>query len=406
MSMYHLGSPQKLILHKLDEFSAFCLLNNKYYGKGKTMEKKLYVQYIDEKYKKLDMLSRNQGLETWLVKDNCTGKLFILKETMPELEDIYRTLQSSTNKNLVTISETVKLDKKCIVIEEYISGCTLEEIINNGNTNVKMVFNIIKQLLEVLIFLHGINIIHRDINPKNILVSTDGVVKLIDFGIARKYKENSVNDTTILGTEGFAAPEQFGFQQTDGRSDIYSLGVLFHLLLSGKMPKGGRCLNIEYKEFIEKCISLEPSLRYQSALEAYTSLISMETAGQVNTVSKKTYKNPYCLPGFRSNIWWKKAIAISFYVIMAIYMYEMVYECSKTPASFSLEFIALSLYIILAFIIATNYGNWTSRIWPVSRFNKFFKIFTRIVLFMFIFYYGIMLEEYVRYTMLGFPRPK
>lgn len=370
------------------------------------MEKDLQIQYLDEKYKKLDMLSKNQGLETWLVKDNSTGKLFILKEIMPELADIYRTLQSFPNKNLVTISQTVKSDNKCIVIEEYISGNTLEEIINNGNTNVQAAFNIIKQLLEVLVFIHGINIIHRDINPRNVMVSTDGIIKLIDFGIARKYKENSVADTTILGTEGFAAPEQFGFQQTDGRSDIYSLGVLFHLLLSGRMPEGNRCLNIEYKEFIQKCISLEPSLRYQSALEAYTSLVSMETAKQVNPVPEKPHKNPVCLPGFRSNIWWKKAIAISFYIIMVIYMSGMLYECSKTPASFSLEFIALFLYVILAFIAVTNYGNWTYRIWPVSRFDKSLKILIRIVLFMFIFYYGIMLEEYVRYTMLGLPRPK
>ncbi len=406
MSMCYLGSPQKSLLHKLCKSSAFYLLSNKYYRKGKIMEKNLQRQYIDENYKKLDMLSSNQGLETWLVKDNRTGKLFVLKETVPELTDIYRTLQSFTNKNLVTILETARLDNKCIIIEEYISGNTLEEIINNGNTNVHTALYIIKQLLEVLIFLHGINIIHRDINPKNVMVSTDGVVKLIDFGIARKYKENSVNDTTILGTEGFAAPEQFGFQQTDGRSDIYSLGVLFHLLLSGKMPEGGRCLNMEYKEFIQKCISLEPSMRYQSALEAYTSLLSMEDTNPVNPVPQKPYKSPYSLPGFRSNVPWKKALAISFYIIMAIYMSGMLHECSKTPLSFSLEFIALSLYIILAFIALTNYGNWTYRVWPVSRFDKSLKILIRILLFMFIFYYGVMLEEYVRYTMLGLPRPK
>lgn len=370
------------------------------------MDKKLYTQYIDEKYIKLDLLGNSQGLETWLVKDNCTGKLFILKETMPELAEIYRTLQAFTNKNLATIYETFKSDNKFIVIEEFISGDTLEEIINNGNSNVHKSFYIIKQLLEVLIFLHGINIIHRDINPRNILVSTDGVVKLIDFGIARKYKDGSENDTAILGTAGFAAPEQFGFQQTDGRSDIYSLGVLFHLLLSGNMPKGGQCLDIEYKEFIQKCISLDPSMRYQSALEAYTSLVSTATTVQVNTAPNKQNNNPYCLPGFRSNTSWKKALAISFYIIMAIYIFASLKECSKTPASFFLEFTSLLLYIIFAFIIVIDYGNWTGRIWPVSRFNKSLKIFIRIILFMFIFYYGVTIEEYVRYTMLGLPRPK
>lgn len=370
------------------------------------MEKNLQIQYINETYKKLDMLGKNQSLETWLVKDNHTRKLFVLKETMPELAEIYRTLQKFTNRNLVTIYETFKLDDKFIVIEEFVSGDTLEEIINSGKTSGQIAFNIIKQLLEVLIFLHGINIIHRDINPKNILVSTDGVVKLIDFGIARKYKANSVKDTTILGTAGFAAPEQFGFQQTDGRSDIYSAGVLFHLLLSGKIPEGGRCLDIEHKNFIQKCISLEPSMRYQSALEAYTALVSVAETSHVNLGHKELADNPYCLPGFRSNKRSKKAFAISFYVIMVIYILGSLIECLKTPASFFLELIALSLYIILAFIIATDYGKWTFRIWPVSRFNKYLKIFIRIVLFMVIFYYGFTLEEYVRYTILGLPRPK
>ncbi len=370
------------------------------------MENNLHIQYIDEKYIKLDLLSNNQGLETWLVKDNCTGKLFLLKETMPELAEIYRTLQLFPNKNLAAIYETFKPDNKFIVIEEFISGDTLEEIINKGNANVHTSFYIIKQILEVLIFLHGINIIHRDINPRNILVSTDGVVKLIDFGIARKYKEGSSNDTAILGTAGFAAPEQFGFQQTDGRSDIYSLGVLFHLLLSGSMPKGSQCLDIEYKEFIQKCISLDPSMRYQSALEAYTALISTTTASKVNTVPSKQDNSPYCLPGFRSNTPWKKTLSISFYIIMAIYIFASLKECSKTPASFFLELTALFLYIIFAFIIVTDYGKWTGRLWPVSRLNKSLKIFIRIIFFIFIFYYGVTIEEYVRYTMLGIPRPK
>ncbi len=370
------------------------------------MEKNLQIQYINETYKKLDILGNSQGLETWLVKNNHTGKLFVLKETMPELEEIYKTLQTFTNRNLVTIYETFKSDGKFIVIEEFVSGETLEDIINSGNSSRQIVLDIIKQLLEVLIFLHGINIIHRDINPKNILVSTDGIVKLIDFGIARKYKDNSVRDTTILGTAGFAAPEQFGFQQTDGRSDIYSVGILFHLLLSGKIPEGNKCLDIQYKDFIQKCISLEPSMRYQSALEAYTALIPAATADKTRPVYNKPDCSPYCLPGFRSNTKWKKILAISFYIIIAIYILGSLIECFKTPTSFLLEFIALSLYTVLAFIIATDYGKWTFRIWPFSFFNQSLKIFIRIILFMVVFYYGFTLEEYIRYTMIGLPRPK
>ena len=91
---------------------------------------------------------------------------------------------------------------------------------------------------------------------------------------------------------------------------------------------------------------------------------------------------------------------------MAIYIFASLKECSKTPASFFLELTALFLYIIFAFIIVTDYGKWTGRLWPVSRLNKSLKIFIRIIFFIFIFYYGVTIEEYVRYTMLGILRPK
>ena len=65
---------------------------------------------------------------------------------------------------------------------------------------------------------------------------------MIDFGISRKTKEGRTKDTTFLGTAGYAAPEQFGFMQTDIRSDIYSIGVVFHEMLTGKMPEGNKCI--------------------------------------------------------------------------------------------------------------------------------------------------------------------
>ncbi|MCM1256313.1 MAG: protein kinase [Roseburia sp.] len=84
------------------------------------------------------------------------------------------------------------------------------------------------QILEGLDVIHRLKLVHRDINPQNIVISSDGVVKIIDFGIGRMYKELQGRDTEFLGTAGYAAPEQFGFSQSDARTDIYSVGVILN----------------------------------------------------------------------------------------------------------------------------------------------------------------------------------
>lgn len=378
----------------------------------------LQMQYLQETYKKLERLGWNHNKATWLVKNNNNQRLFVWKEIELEMTGIYQKLQTIFSRNLVSISEIVRVDDKVIVvIEEYVSGATLEELIPTGKIDEKMAVDIVRQLLEVLSILHGQNIIHRDINPKNVLLSTDGVVKLLDFGIARETKEYQDKDTTILGTAGYAAPEQYGFQQTDGRTDIYSLGVLFHVMLTKKLPEGSICQETKYQRFIQKCISLDPNQRYQSTLEAYRDLDFHEekhiapahTAGNhlLHLGNEKSdhievsTKNPYIPAGFRSNVLWKKILAGCFYVIMGIYMVGSIAECAKTPIAFVLEFIAVMVYLVLSFVFLTNYGDWIHRIWPFSRIKRKWEMFVRVTLFIAAFYYGYTLEMYVRVTMLG-----
>lgn len=119
------------------------------------------------------------------------------------------------------------------VIEEFIDGKNLDEYIANQAFSADKLFNIFNQLCNATHFLHAnysTEIIHRDIKPSNILVAESGQVKLIDFGIARNFEENANNDTHKFGTVGYASPEQFGFSQTDVRSDVYSLGRVLEFL--------------------------------------------------------------------------------------------------------------------------------------------------------------------------------
>ena len=388
----------------------------------------MQLAYLQEVYKKLDKLGENQNKETWLVKSNIDKKLYIWKEIELEMTVIYQKLKMVSSKNLASIMELVRIDDRAIVIEEYISGDMLQELIQSGRLREGMAVNIILQLLEVLSVVHGQNIVHRDINPGNVLLSTDGVVKLLDFGIAREPKEGQGKDTTILGTAGYAAPEQFGFQQTDGRSDIYSVGVLFYVMLTGRLPDGNIYCQPRYQNFIRKCISLEPRERYQSALEAYRDLeysrkvqenakstgMARERAENEDmgnfTYSQKEMAakaeqsniNPYIPVGFRRKGFWKKFLAGCFYAMLGIYIVGMAVECAVTPVSFFLELLALMLYIVLAFVCLTNYGNWLHRIWPFSKINKRWEMLIRFTLFCIVFNYGYELEKYVRLVMLGF----
>lgn len=388
----------------------------------------MQLAYLQEVYKKLDKLGENQNKETWLVKSNIDKKLYIWKEIELDMTAIYQKLKMVSSKNLASVMELVRIDDKAIVIEEYISGDTLQELIPSGGIGEGMAVNITRQLLEVLSVLHGQNIVHRDINPSNILLSTDGVVKLLDFGIAREPKEGQGKDTTILGTAGYAAPEQFGFQQTDGRSDIYSLGVLFYVMLTGRLPDGNIYCQPKYQNFIRKCISLEPRERYQSALEAYRDLEYGREAGEdkksagtargraeIENMENSSYSqkemaagaeqpkiNPYIPVGFRKKGFWKKFLAGSFYAVWGIYIVAMAVECAVTPVSFLLELVALMLYIVLAFVCLTNYGDWLHRIWPLSKLNEKWEMLIRFALFCVVFTYGNKLEKYVRIVMLGF----
>lgn len=116
---------------------------------------------------------------------------------------------------------------------------------------------VIRSLCDILHKLHGNlpPIIHRDIKPSNIIFSSDGVVKLIDFNAARELRAEQNEDTRLMGTRRFAAPEQYGFGQSDPRTDIYALGITFYYMLTGDYPDSGKYAG-KYYDIITKCYNL------------------------------------------------------------------------------------------------------------------------------------------------------
>ena len=154
-------------------------------------------------------------------------------------------------------------DDGITVLEEYIEGDRLDMILEKGPLEKRVACRYACQLCDALTFLHSFGIIHRDIKPSNIIIKRDGTAVLIDLSIARQISENDT-DTRELGTPGFAAPEQFGISQSGKETDIYALGVLLNLMLTGvhptvNMPKG------YFKSIIKKATSTQMTKRFRSA---------------------------------------------------------------------------------------------------------------------------------------------
>ena len=146
----------------------------------------------------------------------------------------------------------------CYTYEEYINGETLAEILGNGPISDEKAVHWIRQLCEAVRFLHEQSsiIIHRDIKPSNIMLSFDGIIKLIDFDASKEFTPNQQRDTELIGTPNYAAPEQYGFAASDPRTDIYAVGILLHELITGYKPNEINApYEGRYKKIIQKCIS-------------------------------------------------------------------------------------------------------------------------------------------------------
>lgn len=184
-------------------------------------------------------------------------------------DSVYNVLKSVRNENLAKVYYVSKNDEKVLVVEEFIDGISVGDVLKTGLYTEDGVINIISQLCNAVYSLHENNIIHRDIKPENIIIDNNGNAYLIDFDSARLYKPYQPNDTVFNGTTGFAAPEQYGLSQTDFRTDIYALGIVMNTMLTGEHPVKKLYSRGRLSKIIERCIKTEPENRFQNIEELY-----------------------------------------------------------------------------------------------------------------------------------------
>lgn len=213
-------------------------------------------------YEELDSIDGRDDIT--LIRRNEDNKLFVKKFLKIYDESIYQFIKENPVNNMPRIEEMYKGDNGLIVIEEYISGDNLLELINNHEVSSERALEITKNICHILLSLNNLDkpIIHRDIKPSNIIISGNGDVYLLDINVAKWSEEEKTGNTKLFGTPYFAAPEQFGYglNPMTTKADIYGVGLLFNIMLTGKYPIEEKAQE-PYWSVIEKCIKLEASER-------------------------------------------------------------------------------------------------------------------------------------------------
>ena len=249
-------------------------------GAGLNDEQVMHAMGIDDAYRVERVLAQGAGGVTELVTLDGSGP-FVRKRIPSKLarRGVWATLVECDCARLPHVEATYEMPDEFVVVCDYVPGENLEQLVAaRGRFAEKDARELALQLCEAVGALHAHGIVHRDISPTNVIVAADGA-HIIDLGIARFRVEGATRDTTQLGTFGFASPEQYGFAQTDARSDVYSLGRVLGYLLTGVQPSEAEKYEAALAEApsalraaVARATAMEPSARYQDTGELSAAL--------------------------------------------------------------------------------------------------------------------------------------
>ena len=248
---------------------------------------------VDGKYKILNKIGQGGMSVVYLAMNERANKQWAIKEVRKDGTKDYEVVKQGliaetdilkrlNHPHLPSIIDVIDCDDTFLIVMDYIEGRTLDHWLKKeGAQPQERVVEWAKQICDVLGYLHSRKppIIYRDLKPSNVMLKPDGKIMIIDFGTAREFKEQSIEDTKCLGTQGYAAPEQYGGHgQTDARTDIYNLGATMYHLLTGHNPslppyemypirQWNPSLSSGLEAIVTKCTQRNPNDRYQSCAE-------------------------------------------------------------------------------------------------------------------------------------------
>jgi predicted Ser/Thr protein kinase len=233
-------------------------------------------------YSLIECLAAGHGTETFLVCRKVSGEACVAKcydRSIYPLALESSILKSLRHDGIPEFRGEFRDDRMICVIRQYVEGTPLDRFMAYNAPSKEKIIDLCARLLDILTYLHGLEkpVIHRDIKPQNIIVKPDGGLALIDFDIAREYNEASETDTRFLGTRIYAPPEQYGFSQTDCRTDLFAFGVLLRWLLTGETgAQAANVTDMRLDAVIRRCTAFSPEDRYISAAQVKRALLNTD----------------------------------------------------------------------------------------------------------------------------------
>lgn len=299
-----------------------------------------------------------------LVRNIQDGQLYVRKHILSFAPELYRQLREDPVAG-TPILYGIYADPApapagaagLILIEEYLPGHTLSEHIREeGLFSEQQCMEIGMQLCRILMELHSRKpaIIHRDIKPSNVMLLPDGSVRLIDFNASKAVSSLEGRDTVLIGTAGFAAPEQYGFSASTPQTDLYALGVLLNTMRTGAMPWEKQPTG-KLHGIVSRCLEMEPKRRYANAWELHEAL-----------KSARKQRVPWLPPGFRTLRWYKMIPALLWYLTV----FYISSQVDLDPEEAFITWLCTCLTLFLPGLFAAFfYGNYlgVQRFFPLMR---------------------------------------
>lgn len=247
-------------------------------------ENKIWNDYLPEDMQEhwtvYECLKESEDSSTFLVKETATGILCVLKWGRNRQAEFLRNemeiMKKMADRKLSGIPKAYRIfeeNGEVYLVREYIEGMSLAQmVLQKGGISEAEICRISRKICQTAEQFQNPDepMIHRDIKPENIVVTPGGEVVFIDFGTMRSYKKDGSRDTFVVGTRGTAAPEQYGYTQTDQRTDVYAIGqtMLYMVSESYEMNQLSECaVSRRMKKIIEKACSFEPDKRYGDAAQ-------------------------------------------------------------------------------------------------------------------------------------------
>ena len=226
------------------------------------MTRQQYMDTLLQIYQLVAVLSDKNGCCTMRVRHRENGRDMVVHSLAAPVA-AYELLCTIRCRQLPEIYDAITLENGQIILEEYLDGLTVDEVMQSGRYHPRGAKRVLCEVCKALMVLHERDIIHRDVKPENVIVTSDGRVVLVDFNASRRMAVGQ-RDTVIMGTVGYASPEQLGLSQSDARTDIYAAGVMLNVMITGKHPTE-EIVRGRLGRVVRKCTAVNPNERYQTA---------------------------------------------------------------------------------------------------------------------------------------------